>query len=92
MKIQLEASGSIDGRSFTGAIESRLLIKDRLRVQIIVDDHPFILNSVMSTLETEHTLNNLTNGGKITIEIPDDAECNAQEIREALEATFSDQD
>lgn len=91
MKIKLNAPGQINGRNFTGAIESRLLVKDRLRTEVTLEGTEFSLSSVMGSIKLEKALDGQKNGSEIEVEIPDEAECDIDEIREALEATFSNQ-
>ncbi len=89
MKITLNTPGLIDGRNFTGAIESSLQIRDRLRTTVTFNDVQFRLNSVAGSIMLEQALDGQKALGKIEVEIPDDAECDVEEIRDALQATLA---
>lgn len=89
MRIELDAPGRIPGDEMMNAVRASFNVRDWTRICINVDGEGFLLGDLGAPDQMMKRLTDLEDGGKVSVEIPDDIEFDLEATRARLTATLT---
>lgn len=88
MKIELKAQGRVAGDEMMVAIRKSFSVRDWTRISVNVAGEGFLLGEIGAPRRMMRMLIQLKDGGKVSLDIPEDIKFDVETTRERPEATF----